>query len=81
MIHTQLMQYRRPKVVNGRHVLDRVIAQFIGRSVRRSTLDPASRQPDAETVRVVIPAVTSLSKRRPAKFPRPDDQGFVQQSP
>ena len=51
MIHSQLVQDRRPEVVHRRNILDCVVAQIVGRAKGRSPFHTSASQPDAESVR------------------------------
>jgi hypothetical protein len=54
-------------------------AVIVRRSVRETAPDAASRHPDCETIRVMISSVgTALSRRGPAEFAAPDDEGVLE---
>ena len=81
MVHPQQVQHRRPQVVDGRHLLDGVIAEVVGRTVNGAPPHSPTRQPDAEAKRVVVATVVPLREWGSPELPRPDHQGLVEQAP
>ena len=69
-------------------VLDRVEAQLVGRPMDGPALDPRSREPDGEGVRMMVAAgrdggvaVADLQPGRPAELGAADDRDVVGQAP
>ena len=66
-------------------ILGDVVAEIVGRAVRRARLDPAASHPDRVTPRVVIPSAFGavplpLPSNPAAKLTSPDDQRVVKQA-
>ena len=78
VIDAQQMQHRGVQVVDFDLVLDRVVAELIGRPVHDAAPDAAAGHPDREPEGVVIAAVGALGKRGPAEFPAPDHERLVE---
>src|SRR5262245_33039769 len=74
VIQAEQMENGRMQVVEVADVLDGVNAQLVGRSVHGAALDAAARQPDAETLGMMIAAIASRGVGSPAKLARPEDQ-------
>ena len=79
-INSDAVKHRGLQILNVDDVFDRVVSEFVGRSVRNSAFDPAASHPDRESVRVMVSTVGFLGARRPAKFRSSDDQSFVKQT-
>jgi hypothetical protein len=66
--------------VHGHHILDRLVAELIGRPVAKTLLYPGARQPTGEAGRIVVAALgTFLEGWHSAELRAPDDQCIVQQ--
>ncbi len=65
--------------VNG--VLGNLEAKFVGCSVGQTGFEAASGHPDREGLLVMIATIATLQHGSTAKFPGPNDQGLVEQSP
>ena len=66
--------HRGVQVVHGYFVLDSVVAELIGRSVRDPRFDSAARHPETEAVRVVIATIGGLDCRQATELACPDDE-------
>ena len=60
-------------------VLDREVAELVGRAVRDPAPDPAAREEQREALDVVVAAV-ALRHRRAAELAAPDDERLVEQA-
>ena len=65
------------QIVKMHLVLDAVVPVLVRLPVSQPGLDPAAGQPHREPVRIVIPPVSVLRRRRSPEFPAPDDQRLV----
>ena len=69
VVEAQQVQNRRVKVVDGRDVFDRSMAEFVGGAVAERLSSRRRPPANGEALRVVIAAVRSLLERRhSAKF-------------
>ena len=80
VVDAQQVKDRRVQVMHGDDILYRPITKFIGCSMAVPPLYPSSSQPNRESLRVVVAAFATLSKRRPPKLAREHQQGRVKQS-
>ena len=65
-------------------VVDRVVAEFIRRSVRQAALDPAAAQEHRIAFHVMVAAgaaLVALGHRRAAEFTAPGDECVLEHSP
>jgi hypothetical protein len=85
MIESQTVQQGCLKIVNVDLVLNHAETELVGFTDHLTTLDPATSQPDAETVGVMIASgivdifrPPQLRHGCPAEFSRPDNQRRIQ---
>ena len=81
VVHSQEVQHCGVQVVDFLFVFDRFVTVLIGLPVNRTAFDASSRQPHTESEGVVIASVRTLGERCTTKFPGPDDECFVKQTP
>src|SRR5438105_2168867 len=77
-IQAQLMKDSGMNVGDIVPVFHGVKTQFVGSAVGNTTLDAASRHPDRESVRMMVPSIASLGACSPPKLRAPDNQCLVQ---
>src|SRR5262249_41491918 len=77
---TELVQHRRVQIGDVVAILDGMEPKRIGGPVHDAALDPAARQPHAETIGMVVASVGTLGAGRSAKFRAPDHERLVEQS-
>ena len=81
VIEAQQVQDRGVEVVDRADVLDRLVAELVGRAVAEAALHARAGQPDGEALRVVVAAAGALLERRhAAELGDPDDQRVVEQA-
>ena len=70
------------KIADVDHIIDGVVAEFIGGAVTDSALDSASGHPHGKTLDVVITTGASLALEHgsASEFASPDDKGVVEQT-
>ena len=78
VINAELVENRRPQIVDRRAVLYGMVAVFVGRTIDYAVPHSTTGKPDAEAERVVVATVTPLGERRTAKLAGPDDERLVQ---
>ena len=81
MVEPQGVQQRGVQIVDGDHLVDRLVGEVVGRTVAVAPLDPAASHPQRKRIPVVIAPVGSLGNGEAAEFPRPDHDGRVEQPP
>ena len=81
MVQAEQVQDRGVPVVDVHRVLDRLVAELVGRPVGQPAPDAAAGHPDGEPLAVVVAAVGGLAVRRAAELAGPDDQRIFQQPP
>ncbi len=70
------------KIVDGRHVLNRLVSPRIGGPVRRRLADSGPGQPACKAGRIVISTTGAfLEGWHPPEFGTPDDECLIQQAP
>src|SRR5437879_5265606 len=74
------MQQGGVEVGDCNHILNRAVAELVGRAVGYAALDSTARDPKAEAALVVVTPVRALREGRAAELPGPDDQRVLQQS-
>jgi len=79
-IDSDKLLHRGVKVVHGNRVLDGLVAELIGRAVGDARFDPTTREPEAESVRLVIAAVVCLDGGEATELSGPHHQGLIEQS-
>lgn len=80
MVQAQQMQDRRVQIVEVDLVLDAVVAVFIRLTVGLACLGTSAGEPHRESVRVVVPAVRVLGRRRAPELSTPDHKRLVKQA-
>lgn len=81
MIKAQEVQDRCVEVVDMNTPFDGKPTKLVGGTVNDSAFDAAAGQPHGEPKRVMLTAVCTLRRGRPAKLASPKDQRVVEQSP
>src|SRR5688572_25361168 len=77
MIEAEQVQHRGVQIVNARAILNGLETELIRGAVNRAALHAAAREPDTETVVVVVAAelglaaVAQFDRRRTAEFSAP----------
>ena len=66
------------EIMHGHHVLDGVIAQFVGRAVDQPGLRSPAGHPNRKAERMVVTPIAIAGIRRTAKFARPKNQRILQ---
>ena len=75
------MQDRGVEIINRRDMLDGLVAEFVGGTVRKRSFHTGTGKPHSESFRVVVAAVRSLLKRgHAAEFGDPRDQRVFEQT-
>ena len=83
MIEAKAVQDRRLDVVHVHLVLAREVAELVGRPVRHTAPNATSREPERESMRVMISPValpTALGYRRAPELSSPDDKRVLEES-
>ena len=80
-VEAHLLQHGRVQVLDVEPVLDRVVAQLVGRPDAQAALDAAAGRPHREPVGVVVAAGARgvLRRRLPAELAAPDHDRALQQ--
>ena len=83
MIHAQTMHHRGIHIMHMDWVFRDVIAVIIGLAVQHTALDTTTSHPNGKAPGMVIPAIIlrrqiPLAIHRPAEFPAPNDERFIQ---
>ena len=71
VIQTHEMEDGGMQVVDMHFFLDRRKAELVGGAIGHATLHPATRQPDAEAVVVVVASVATLAGGGASELPAP----------
>src|SRR5688572_1428762 len=74
------MQNRGVPVTDVHGVLDRLVADLVGRSVVDPAPHPASGHPEGESLVVVVASVQTRGVGGAAEFATPDHEGLMEQS-
>ena len=71
------------EIVHTNAIHDCPMTNFVGLPIGGATLDASTREPIGKRVGIVIATWLGcfLCDRKATKFPAPDDQRFVEQSP
>src|SRR5262245_31174281 len=80
VVETQEVQYRRVQVMDVHFVLNGCEPEFVGRAVNVAAAGPATGEPHAEAVMIVVAAaeLRQLGNRRAAEFSTPQNQCAVE---
>ena len=79
VVEAELVKDRGVKIGDPHSVLDRTVAEIVGGAVNVASLEAAAREPQTESVAVVVTSRAVLRNRQTAKFPAPpDDRAFQQ---
>lgn len=78
VIDAELAEGGCPEVVDGGDILERLVAELVGRAVGGAALHAAAGHPQAESERVVVAPVGSLGKWRATEFASEDHQRLVE---
>lgn len=86
MVDPHEVHDRRVKISNMDGILGDVVAEIVGRSVRRAGLHAATSHPDCVTPRMMIPPALgtvpfALASNSTPKFAAPNDQRIIEQPP
>ena len=81
VVEAEQVQDRGVQVVDRADVLDRLVAELVGRAVAEARVSRRRRPARREALRVVVAAARALLERRhPAELGHPDDERVVQQA-
>ena len=79
MVKAEQVQHRRMQVMDTGWFLDRFETKIVGRSIGGTTPDTTSRQPDTESIMIMIaaklrfPVSAKFDRWRPTEFAATDD--------
>ena len=83
VIEAEKVQDCRLEIVGGHDMFDRAVTDFVAGPIGHACLDPAPREPDGETLAVVVATGgrigIALSDRKPTNLSAPVHEGGVEQ--